>query len=119
MHRGRWLVRQRPAGSVNAHLWEFPNCEVNGSKPRKNGVLDLLLGFHPSEAQPLCSISHTITRYRIRMDVLFAKFQTKEARRVGALGQWHTLEELRQLPFPSAHRKVVDQLSSRHEAPGI
>jgi len=25
---GRFLVRQRPAGVVNAHLWEFPNVEV-------------------------------------------------------------------------------------------
>jgi A/G-specific adenine glycosylase len=26
--RGRFLVRQRPAGVVNAHLWEFPNAEI-------------------------------------------------------------------------------------------
>ena len=25
---GKFLVRQRPAGVVNAHLWEFPNVEV-------------------------------------------------------------------------------------------
>src|SRR5439155_27108515 len=25
--RGRFLVRQRPDGVVNAHLWEFPNIE--------------------------------------------------------------------------------------------
>jgi A/G-specific adenine glycosylase len=25
---GRFLVRQRPAGVMNAHLWEFPNVEV-------------------------------------------------------------------------------------------
>ncbi|MFZ0827395.1 MAG: A/G-specific adenine glycosylase [Verrucomicrobiia bacterium] len=32
--RGRFLVRQRPAGVVNAHLWEFPNVEVvAGSRP--------------------------------------------------------------------------------------
>lgn len=26
--RGRWLVRQRPAGGVNAGLWEFPTIET-------------------------------------------------------------------------------------------
>ena len=26
--RGRFLVRQRPAGVLNAHLWEFPNVEI-------------------------------------------------------------------------------------------
>ena len=29
---GKFLVRQRPAGIVNAHLWEFPNVEINGDK---------------------------------------------------------------------------------------
>jgi A/G-specific adenine glycosylase len=28
---GRFLVRQRPAGVVNAHLWEFPNIEIHPS----------------------------------------------------------------------------------------
>src|SRR5262249_20109371 len=27
---GKFLVRQRPEGVVNAHLWEFPNVELNG-----------------------------------------------------------------------------------------
>jgi A/G-specific adenine glycosylase len=27
--RGKFLVRQRPENVVNAHLWEFPNVEVN------------------------------------------------------------------------------------------
>ena len=26
--KGKYLVRQRSAGTVNAHLWEFPNVEV-------------------------------------------------------------------------------------------
>ena len=29
---GRFLVRQRPAGVVNAHLWEFPNVEIGTSR---------------------------------------------------------------------------------------
>ncbi len=50
---GRILVRQRPAGVVNAHLWEFPNVEIgarlsepqhatlwnsNGKVPAINGI---------------------------------------------------------------------------------
>ena len=27
-NQGRYLVRQRPAGVVNAHLWEFPNVGI-------------------------------------------------------------------------------------------
>ena len=29
---GKFLVRQRPAGVVNAHLWEFPNVETTNRK---------------------------------------------------------------------------------------
>ena len=31
---GRFLIRQRPAGVVNAHLWEFPNVEVGARVSR-------------------------------------------------------------------------------------
>ena len=31
---GRFLVRQRPAGIVNGHLWEFPNAEVGARVSR-------------------------------------------------------------------------------------
>ena len=39
-HRGKVLVRQRPAGQVNAGLWEFPNFEPKrkrGDSRRKGG----------------------------------------------------------------------------------
>ncbi len=29
---GKYLVRQRPAGVVNAHLWEFPNVELKAGQ---------------------------------------------------------------------------------------
>ena len=29
---GHFLVRQRPAGVVNAHLWEFPNVEIHPAR---------------------------------------------------------------------------------------
>jgi A/G-specific adenine glycosylase len=32
--QGRFLVRQRPAGVVNAHLWEFPNVEIGARVSR-------------------------------------------------------------------------------------
>ena len=38
--KGRFLVRQRPAGVVNAHLWEFPNLEIGArlSEPQHGRV---------------------------------------------------------------------------------
>jgi A/G-specific adenine glycosylase len=90
----RFLVRQRPAGVVNAQLWEFPNIEADLEK----APWEIL------ETQPLCRVRHSITRYRILL----------EAYRAGpgddSTGQWKTVAQLHRLPFTSAHRKILNVL---------
>jgi len=109
--RGNFLVRQRPAGTVNAHLWEFPNIELNGAPANLTAAARELLGFAPKELKPLCTIKHTITRYRI----------TVETFRVGtnvthgihrSEGTWLPLSELHKLSFPSAHKKILNSLQA-------
>jgi A/G-specific adenine glycosylase len=93
---GRFLVRHRPAGAVNAHLWEFPNVEIHprpgssghqsahysGKKSQsrltsaatvQESGLEIIhaaksLGIEPVTLQPLCKIKHSITRYRITLE---------------------------------------------------
>jgi A/G-specific adenine glycosylase len=105
---GRFLVRQRPAGGVNAHLWEFPNTEVYAGDGDPNAAARKALGFTPSEIKPLASISHSITRYRIRMEVFQAAAKNGIALR-RLHGYWFTRTALRRLPFASAHKKILDQ----------
>ena len=107
---GRYLVRQRPARVVNQGLWEFPNIELSNGLAlaelaRKNLGLDL------RRAQTLSTIRHTITRYRITMEV----FRCPAPRKTTTEGKWLTLQELKKLPFPSAHRKVLEGIG-RDEA---
>jgi A/G-specific adenine glycosylase len=108
---GRYLVRQRPARVVNQGLWEFPNIELNdgltlAELARKHLGLDL------SRARALSTIRHTITRYRITLEV----FRCPASRRSGTDGRWLTLRELQKLPFPSAHRRILEQICQ--DAPG-
>ncbi len=102
----RFLVGQRPAGVVNAHLWEFPNLEI------KNGARDLkaaakqVLGATPCVLEPLFTIKHSITRYRITLDV----FRIRKRLASGSLRAnvcWLRKGQLRRLPFASAHRKIL------------
>ncbi len=51
---GKFLVRQRPAGIVNAHLWEFPNIEINGKNSSAKEVFKAELGFAAKDFSPLC-----------------------------------------------------------------
>jgi A/G-specific adenine glycosylase len=79
---GKFLVRQRPAGVVNAHLWEFPNVEVDGRARHsvRAAAPQTPTGAHGTDApcqqedfrliapKPFCTIKHSITRYRITLE---------------------------------------------------
>jgi A/G-specific adenine glycosylase len=113
-HKGRWLVQQRPAGFVNAHLWEFPNLEVSA----KATLVEAATRFFGRKARrlaPLATVKHSITRYRISLEACLAMLQGKLP--VHEPARWLTLPELEHLPFTSAHRKVLQALR-RHLSPG-
>ena len=85
---GRFLVRQRPAGVVNAYLWEFPNaeigtrlCEPQNADPKANSLrvtdprsravaeaASKILDVMPKEITPLPTVKHSITRHRITLE---------------------------------------------------
>lgn len=111
---GKFLVRQRPPGVVNAHLWEFPNVE--GKSTNTNTPFQL-----PKNDKPFCRIKHSITRYRITLDVYrtplpgagIAGLENSKRRVTPPSetdGVWRTLAKLHQLAFTSAHRKILAKL---------
>jgi A/G-specific adenine glycosylase len=109
-HQSRFLVTQRPAGVVNAHLWEFPNLEVDSNLAQplsRIEIQDLNLSLNPTA--PLCTIKHTITRYRITLQVFLATLANPKAQ-IDLPTQFKTLAELHHLPFPSAHKKILKKL---------
>ena len=150
--RGRFLVRQRPAGVVNAHLWEFPNVEVEagilpavepgfqpggknadnfkpvktprkipggrmppstaGGTPAATTLARVAknLGFEFLDAKPLCTVKHSITRYRITLEAFRVQlggrsstapkyFGTRRAHSSENNGIWLTPAQLRKLAF--------------------
>ena len=103
--QNQFLVRQRPAGMVNAHLWEFPNVEVF---PDTKNSKDAYAPFTIDErSEPLCRIRHSITRYRILLEAFPAELSNGVEK---APGCWFTLEQLEQLAFTSAHKKIITRL---------
>jgi len=119
---GKFLVRQRPEGVVNAHLWEFPNVESNGEPLEPHDLVKELFGFTPKDMKALCTIKHSITRYRITVEAFRLGAPVSDpartngiatTRRVGrpALRErWLRLAELQKLSFPSAHGKILKAL---------
>jgi len=102
---GRYLVRQRPARVVNQGLWEFPNVELNNGLSLAE-LARKHLGLDFSRAQTLSTIRHTITRYRITLEVFLCPAPLKGI----ADGKWLTLSELQKLPFPSADRRILEKI---------
>lgn len=103
-HRGRWLVRQRPAGGVNAHLWEFPNVETTGEESETHAAARELLGVEPAQLVPLPVVRHSITRYRITLQGYRVRLKHRPT---GVAGEWRTAAELAELAFPSAHKRLA------------
>jgi A/G-specific adenine glycosylase len=152
--QGRFLVRQRPAGVVNAHLWEFPNVEIapnqRGSPAERDESahysckksqsrltpaatvqepdLEIIraaksLGIEQATLQPLCTVKHSITRYRIMLEAFHVHFggrssTTPHLEFFGCRGTppseagnvWFPLSKLNSLAFTAAHKKILTHL---------
>ena len=102
-NENRFLVRQRPAGVVNAHLWEFPNVEVKNGGETSDATAAI---FRVREKEMVCRVRHSITRYRITLDAYRAQVNEETP------GTWKTMAELNRLPFTSAHRKILAALAN-------
>jgi len=110
--QGRFLVRQRGEGIVNAHLWEFPNAEILPINLDLNSAALAIFGIAPENYEPLCTIKHTITRYRITLEVF--RIKQNACRQFGlGRGRWLKRRQLRMLPFTSAHKQILDRLITK------
>lgn len=107
-NNGHIFVRQRPAGVVNAHLWEFPNVERIGTQTSLETAAEETVGYVPRKLRHVCSVRHTITRYRITLDV----FESYDCARTNGNGHWLKPSQLQRLAFPSAHKKILATLAA-------
>jgi A/G-specific adenine glycosylase len=107
--RGRLLVRQRPAGVVNAHLWEFPNLELSPAESDLERAAHRVLGVRPKRVEPLDTVKHSITRYRITLEA-YRVVCGEGARITAGKGRWLDRKQLDQLAFTAAHRRILRQL---------
>jgi len=105
--KGRVLIRQRQPGQVNAHLWEFPNVEIFPGDGDLKEAARKCLGRVPREIEPFCTIKHSITRYRIGLE---AYLTSGNLPLKNGAGRWMPFSRARQLPFTSAHKRILERL---------
>jgi A/G-specific adenine glycosylase len=68
------------------------------------------LGLELHDAKPLCTVKHSITRYRITLDAYCVRLQKRPAKQAGV---WLTAIQLHSLAFSSAHKKLASAAASR------
>ena len=110
---GRYLVRRRPGGGVNAHYWEFPNVEVSASASHKAAAESFKKssGLELKNLKLLQELRHSITRYRITLKVYRAKLISTTKTALNSNLSWASMTELHSLPFTAAHRKIIDHIT--------
>ena len=77
---GRFLVRQRPAGVVNAHLWEFPNVEVAPGDSDVTSAARKVLGVWPAGLERLGVIKHLESSSAERLELIDRLVKTADER---------------------------------------
>lgn len=95
----KFLIQKREQGKVMAGLYEFPYIEkIN----EVHEAFESLLGIKLEYSHPLKEQRHSFTRYRVHLfpHLFLAK---KEDERY----QWEKVEDLRNLPFSSGHRRIL------------
>ena len=125
---GKFLVRQRPAGVVNAHLWEFPNVETTNRKSDPELAAKYILGVAPSGIEPLATVKHSITRYRITLEgyrvsfggtsstsphLIKTRLGTPGTRPSENIGVWKSPAQMQWLAFTAAHKKLASLAANR------
>ena len=107
---GRFLIRQRPTGVVNAHLWEFPNVEATGVNSNPKEIFESDFGSAPKDFMPLVTVKHSITRYRITLEAFAVRLKKVNTKMDGV---WKTPAQMQRLAFASAHKRLASIATNR------
>jgi A/G-specific adenine glycosylase len=101
---------------VNAHLWEFPNLELSPDDSDLRAAAHRALGVLPRTLEPLGTIKHSITRYRITLEAYRVTGRPAARIPVETRGRWLGRARLKQLAFASAHKQIL-RLSEETKEP--
>ena len=104
--RGEVYVQRRPSGEVNAGFWEFPNWQADDPAMQPADLAKASLALGQAALEPLCTINHSITRYRNRLE-MFVIAPSRKPRLAKLKGQWLPEAKLAELPLTAAHRKAA------------
>jgi len=105
------LTSDRRGSRKPGHLSPLTSAATTDSRVFKQARETAMasLGVRFDALKLLCTIKHSITRYRITLKAFVADAVVWK-KRTGEQGRWLTLAEMEKLAFTSAHRKILRML---------
>ncbi|MEK7298741.1 MAG: A/G-specific adenine glycosylase [Candidatus Margulisiibacteriota bacterium] len=118
---GQILIGRRKAEQMLGGLWEFPGGK---QKPGESITQTILREVHEETGlevtivQSLCMVDHAYTHFKIRLHAYLCDYVsgTASANTTDEV-RWVGLDQLDQFPFPTANRKVIDNLLAYRALP--
>jgi adenine-specific DNA glycosylase len=98
-----------------AGMWLFPVVELGASEAAERGAERALLektGVRASAEHKLGTVRHSVTRYRITLEVYECRALGIEPKGPGATTRWATAADLDTLAMPAAHRRIARWVGS-------
>ena len=95
---------------VNGHLWEFPNVEIPNGYSNPKLAAKEIFGITPDRINPLSTVKHSITRYRITLEAFTVSLKNAPSQTIGI---WKIPAQMRQLAFTAAHKKLASVANNR------
>jgi A/G-specific adenine glycosylase len=112
--KGDVLLVQRPAQGRWAEMWEFPRVEVPEGDTTESAAAALVgeLGIVAALGEPICTIRHGVTRFRITLMCQAAEFRSGRFRPgLYPRGIWLAPARLAEYPVSTPQRKLANALT--------